>query len=128
MSWLMSIIEMIGLFFVAHPAIALMISAPLFIVANMIGGVILAEKEGEFDLEILKASLYKYMAIVLMSALLSLGGVLAESVINKLFSVDLKITFVMMIALGTLAMKYATDATVKLYTIVGYKVPTAEEK
>lgn len=107
--------------------VALALSAPIFMIANMVGGVLLAEIRGEFNAEIMKQSAIKYVGLLIMAGLLYVGGLLANTGIKEVLDVDLQLAKIVMIGIATFGLAYAYQAIEKFNTITGVKIKEEQE-
>lgn len=105
----------------------IMIAIPVFMVANMVGGAIIAESFQEFDVKILKASIYKYLALLVMALLIYIGGALAEPALNEIIQANLQIVTLLQLGLATVCGKYAFQAVAKFIQVTGIKINKEEE-
>lgn len=105
----------------------IMIAIPVFMVANMVGGAIIAESFQEFDVKILKASIYKYLALLVMALLIYIGGILAEPALNEIIQANLQIVTLLQLGLATVCGKYAFQAVAKFIQVTGIKLNKEEE-
>lgn len=105
----------------------IMVAIPVFMVANMVGGAIIAESFDEFDITILKASIYKYLALLGMALLIYIGGALAEPALNEIIQANLQIVTMLQLGLATICGKYAFQAVAKFIQVTGIKLNKEEE-
>lgn len=100
----------------------LVASIPLFMTANIVGGVLLAEAKGEFDVEILKTSLIKYAGLLIMGALIYGGGALANKGIKEALDIDLHLQQIVIVGIATFGLTYLYQAVDKFNSLAGVKV------
>lgn len=101
--------------------VLLALSTPIFMIANALGGVLIAESKNEFKWEVLKASLIKYLGLLLMAVLLYAGGYLSEKAIEQILNVQLHIKDLILLGIATLALSYAIQAITKFKDLAGIK-------
>lgn len=111
-----------------NPFVLMVIAIPLFMVTNIIGGVLLAEFNGEFDKEILKSSIVKYLGILIMGLLIYNGGELAGAGINQALGVDLHVGEIVAVGMATYGIGYAYQSIEKFNRLVGVNVNGGEDK
>lgn len=63
--------------------IGIVVATVFFIVANIIGGVLLANREGKFEWKILGESLIRYAGILFVAILLYVGGYFGDEALNE---------------------------------------------
>lgn len=115
--------------FVRNSAIvSIAVATPLFMVANSLGGIILAEFNGDYDGEVVKKSIIKYVSILGMGGLIYVGGKLSNTALIELVNIDLGIDIVVTVGLATLTGKYAVDAVGKFIELTGASTHRPEVK
>lgn len=104
----------------------LAIATPIFMLANMLGGALIAESKDKFKLEVLRTSLIKYAGLLLMAVLLYAGGYLSEKAIEQILNVQLHIKDLILLGIATLAASYAIQAITKFKDLAGIKTTEGE--
>lgn len=102
--------------------ITLALGAPFFMLANIVGGVLIADFKEEWDPKVLRASLIKYAGLLLMAGLLYVGGLLADKGIQEALGVNLHLTDVITVGIATFGLTYAGQAVVKFNQLAGVKI------
>lgn len=99
----------------------LALSTPIFMVANVIGGVLIAESKDEWNEDLFKASLIKYVGLLIMAGLLYLGAFLSEQAIEQILNIELHIKELVLLGIATFASSYALQAINKFKDLTQIK-------
>lgn len=113
---------------VTNTFVTLVLSAPFFMFANMIGGAMLADYDGDFDEEVLRAGLIKYLGLVVIAILLYIGGHLADAGIKEALDIDLHISDIILVGFATYGSTYALQAIDKFNKLAKVQTNTDFEE
>lgn len=108
--------------------LALVLIAPVFMIANMVGGVMLAEKAGKFEWATLKEGLFKYIGILIMAGLIYIGTYLAEVGFTLALDYPIPLQDIAIAGIVAVGGKYAKGAFEKYIAITGMKINKNEEE
>lgn len=89
----------------------------LFIIANIVAGVWIAERQDKFDWSIFKQSLFKYAGIIVVAILLYAGGYFSDEVLKEFVTDTLNIKNLVSLGLATYAVNRANDAIKNWYIL-----------
>lgn len=109
------------------PIFWLVLSVPIFMLANMIAGSLLAETKNEFKWEVVWVSFQKYAGLLIVAVLLYIGASLSEQSIYELLDKQLYLKELVMLGIATLAANYAIQASIKFKDLTGVKLSEREE-
>lgn len=105
-----------------NPIYLLAMSTPVFMLANMVGGALIAGTKDKFEIEILKASLIKYVGLLFMVVLLYTGAYLSEQAISDILDIQLNIKELVLLGIATFAASYAIQSIIKFKELAGIKI------
>lgn len=108
------------IFFVrGNGTVSIMVATPIFMLANMLGGMALAGFKDKFDWEVVKVSIIKYIFILLIAGMLYVGGRLSNQALLDFAQIDVGFDVVISLGIATLGGSYAAQAVNKFYKLVG---------
>lgn len=107
----------------------IVIATVFFIAANVLGGALNARAEdgNEFEMAILRDSLIKYLAILVIAGLLYAGGYFGDEVLKDYTNEYVNIKNIVAIGLAAYAVDRAADATGHWIKLVGLKIKKEED-
>lgn len=101
--------------------IYIVVATVFFIVANVVAGIWIAEKQGKFDWNVLKQSLFKYLGIIIVAILLYGGGYFSDEVLKEFVTDVVNVKNLVALGLATYAVNRANDAIANWRILTGLK-------
>ena len=100
--------------------IAIALTVPLSIVADMVLGITLSKKNDKFDIQILKDSIRNYLGMLIGLGLISLATIIGGDAIASVLNIELPINHLLSLGFATYALTVIKEALSKFLELTGY--------